>query len=380
MATLALAFGIGASAWADDAAEAAAEQPKSETKLATEKTVPSPAMPAPAAGFWKQHFNFVTLDIGTRFRYIDANPGRVTSRDQQYRLSTRLQIKLTPEGRSYFHMRGETGSRFNSTWSNTGMGLSDRQWVFNMKSFYFGQKLGNHFEAQVGGLDYERGVATEATSADNDGFLVGYRGIVNTSGKGWAPNKIIVTVGHLGDFGVMNAFTRMYHRMDEANFGQVVVQKALTKQHEASLEYNTIEGVDYVRGAYRWKKIPARLFDELQLEALSRATENATFGWSTALSKSFATPNAWKFTLLYSDVPRQMFNNFGQQILENGDTVALGKRMGGTMSVTPVAAWKDFSVQMHASRRLDDSGLAPRWRAQVIASYKLAGIANKLFQ
>ena len=50
------------------------------------------------------------------------------------------------------------------------MGLNDKQWVLNVKSFYFGQKLGKHLEGQVGGLDFERGVATEASAADNDGF------------------------------------------------------------------------------------------------------------------------------------------------------------------------------------------------------------------
>lgn len=345
-----------------------------------EKTMAAKAAPAPPAGFWKQHVQFVTLDVGTRFRYIDTREGRVTSRDQQYKISSKLQINFVPEGRTYIQMRGETGSRFNSSWSNTGMGLGTRQWVFNMKTFYFGQKIGKHFEAQAGGLEFDRGVATEASAADNDGFLNGYRSMVTTSGKGWMPNKVVVTVGFVGALGVVNVYNRMYHHMDDANYGQVLVQKAFNKKHEASVEYNALEGIDYIRGAYRWKKIPAHVFDELQLELLSRATENATFGWSTTLGKSLGQKNPWKVALTYSDIPKQMFNKSGAQILENGDWVSLGKRMGGNLTFSPISSDKNFSLNFHASRRMDPSTNGPRWRAQVVASYKLAGLANKLFR
>ncbi len=371
MVTLALSLGLAGSVRADEGAKPA---------VRAEKALATKAAPAPAAGFWKQHLQFLTLDLGTRYRYIDTREGRVTSRDQQYKISSKLQINFVPEGRTYIQMRGETGSRFNSSWSNTGMGLNDKQWVFNMKSFYFGQKLGKHFEAQAGGLEFDRGVATEASAPDNDGFLTGYRGMVSTAGKGWLPNKVVVTVGFVGDLGIVNVYNRLYHRMDEANYAQVLVQKAFNKKHEASAEYNTIEGIDYVRGAYRWKKVPARVFDELQLEVLSRATENATFGWSTTLGKSVGHKNPWKFALTYSDIPKQMFNNFGAQVLENGDWVSLGKRMGGNLTFAPIPTAKDFNLNLHASRRMDASTNGPRWRAQVVASYKLAGLANKLFR
>ncbi len=113
---------------------------------------------------------------------------------------------------------------------------------------------------------------------------------------------------------------------------------------------------------------------------LSRATENATFGWSATLGKSLGQKNPWKASILYSDIPRQMFNNYGAQLIENGDWISLGKRMGGTLQFSPIPAHKDFSVQMHASRRMDASNLGPRWRAQIVASYKLAPLANKLFR
>ena len=249
-----------------------------------------------------------------------------------------------------------------------------------MKSFYFGQKLGKHFEGQIGGLDFERGVATEASTADNDGFFVGYRGLISTSGKGWKPNKVIVTIGYVGDLGIVNVFNRLGHRMDEINYAQVLVQKNFTKQHEGSFEYNNHEGIDYLRGAYRWKKIPARIFDEMQLEALSRATEDPTFGWTLGLNKSIGQQNPWKFGVIYSDIPRQMFNDYGAQILENGDWVSIGKRMGGNLQFAPIKADKNFNLQLHASRRLDGSLNGPRWRAQIVASYKFAPLANKLFR
>jgi len=347
---------------------------------AVEKTLPAAAKPAPAIGFWKQHIKFVTLDLGTRYRYMDTRAHNVTSRDQQYKISSKVQFNLVPEGASYFQMRVESGSRFNSSWSNTGMGLNNKQWVLNVKTFYFGQKLGKHVEAQVGGLEFDRGAGTEATSADSDGFLTGYRGVVSTSGKGWLPNKVAVTVGFVGDLAIVNVYNRLYHRMDQANYAQVLVQKAFTKNHEGSLEYNTLQGIDYVRGAYRWKKIPAHLFDDLQIEVLSRATEDSTFGWSTTLGKSLGHKNPFKFAVSYSDIPKQMFNHVGKQIFENGDLYSLGKRMGGNLTFAPIPSAKDFSLNFFAARRMDASSNGPRWRAQVVASYKLAGLANKLLR
>jgi len=374
-AVLALALGLSAGVLANDDA--------AKTTVATkpaEKMTPAPAKPVPAAGFWKQHVKFVTLDLGTRYRYMDTRAGKVTSRDQQYRISSKLQIDLVPEGRTYFQMRFESGSRFNSSWSNTGMGLNNKQWVFNVKTFYLGQKLGNHVEAQVGGLEFDRGAGSEATSADNDGFLVGYRGVISTSGKGWKPSKVSVTVGFVGDLGIVNVYNRLYHRMGNVNYAQILVQKAFNKKHEASVEYNTLEGIDYVRGAYRWKKIPARIFDEVNVEVLSRADENPTFGWMTTLGKSLGHSNPFKLAVIYSDVPKQMFNKSGVQVFENGDGHSLGKRVGGNLTFSPIPAAKDFSVNFFASRRMDASNNGPRWRAQVVASYKLAGLANKLFR
>jgi len=117
------------------------------------------------SSFISRHFRFVTVDSGSRFRYVDKGPGAVTDRDLQYKLSTRVQLDLAPEGKTYIQARGESGRSFQSSWDYFGPGPNKAYWSFNLKALYVGQKIGSHWEAQAGGIEYDWGAGTEATYA-----------------------------------------------------------------------------------------------------------------------------------------------------------------------------------------------------------------------
>lgn len=338
------------------------------TKPAKAAPAPKPASPT-GASRWIQ---FQTLELATRFRYIDTRPGRVTERDQQYRISSKVQLHLVPEGRSYIQFRVETGSSFPSSWTYMGPGLHNREWALNVKSLFFAQKLGKHFEAQVGGIEFDSGAGTEATYADNDGWLMGYRARVSTSGKGLLPHKLSLTIGHIGDFRRPNVFSR-FHRLEDPNYVQVLAQKSFRKKHEASLEYDAIQDIHFLRTGYRWKKIPVVVFDELQAETVARMTDNPAFGWSGALSKTFDTSAKWKASIVYSDIPAALYNRNAQQVLVNGDVYALAKRLGGSLNWQPA---KDWQFQWYGGRRLDAFTGTTRWRTHVMLRYNFANLAN----
>lgn len=329
-----------------------------------------------AQTFWSRHFEVKTGAGATRFRYMDNGPGQVTSRDLQYKVDTRFRIKLLPGGSSYIQARGETGGAFNSGWPNTGVGRANREWVFNMKAFFVGQKFGPHAEAQVGGLEFDRGAGSEATYADGDGYLVGYRMRLVGKGQGWVPRKFSVTVGYVGDFKRPNVFSRL-DRLGEANYVQVLAENTWGGDRTTSIEFDSIEGIQFARGALRWKKLPAPVFDDFQLEAIARATDNPSFGWSARLSKELDQAGRWRAGIIYSHIPTGVFDKSGAQVLLNGDPITLGQRVGVRMGFAFV---ESFDVVVMGTRKLDSTPNTTRWRGEVMIRYKFASLMNGWLQ
>ena len=53
--------------------------------------------------FWARYLQVLQVEEVTRFNYMDRGPGRVTDRDMQYRIRTRFQVNLAPEGNDNGH-------------------------------------------------------------------------------------------------------------------------------------------------------------------------------------------------------------------------------------------------------------------------------------
>ena len=226
-------------------------------------------MPA-APTFISRHVTFEVMDGDLHYRYTDAGPHQVLNRDLFYKLSTRLKINLWGDGKTYVALRGESGQNFQLSWDYTGAGMHQGRWSYNLKSLYVGQKIGSHLETQAGGIEYDRGAGTEATYADNDGWLEGYRLRYTTIGHRWVPDKVSITVGFVGDLFQPNEFARI-HRMGDENYIQLLFQKQILKNGNASAEFFSIQGIRFERAAIRWKNVHAYLFDEIEAEQVVRA-------------------------------------------------------------------------------------------------------------
>lgn len=324
------------------------------------------------SNFVSRHFKFVSVDGVSRFRYVDKGPGAVTDRDLQYKLSTRVQLDLAPEGKTYIQARGESGRSFQSSWDYAGPGPNKAYWSFNLKSLYAGQKIGSHFEAQAGGIEYDWGAGTEATYADNDGWLEGYRLRYTGSGKHWTPDKISATVGYAGDFLQPNAFARLY-RMGDENYIQILASRKFNKTREISSEFDSIQAIRYNRDGVRLQKLPLVIIDELSAEALVRASDNPSFGWSGSLYRTLDKKGRLRLGVFYCDMPKGIFLKGKSTIFINGDSYQLGKRIGPTVRLTP---YKDFEVSLFGSDRLDRTA-GTRYRGQVVVRYQLAGLLNR---
>jgi hypothetical protein len=230
---------------------AAAQSVPNQPQIANAAVHPEPAsvQPQAAPAFLLRRVQFLSADSITHFRYVDVAPGHVSARDLYYKFSTRVQINLAADGSTYLQARGESGRSFSASYDYTGIGKHDGYWSFNLKSLYLGQKIGKHLEAQAGGIEFDRGAGTEATYADNEGWLEGYRLIYTQQHKN-LPDKLTATMGYVGDFAQPNVFSR-FHRMGEENYVQIGAQKRLGKDRDLSAEFDSIQSIRYTREAFR---------------------------------------------------------------------------------------------------------------------------------
>ena len=161
--------------------------------------------------------------------------------------------------------------------------------------------------------------------------------------------------------------------MAEPNYAQALVQKKFL-QHEASLEFNSIQSVYFVRGALHAQEIAKT--DNLTIEFINRTNRNAAFGWSATIDKHLDHAQRWLAGLTYSDLPMKMFNKSGTQILLNSAGLGCGKVFGPVLHYSPA---KNVEMFVYTSRRIDgENPLSARWRLQVGIRYQLSETMNSL--
>ena len=334
-----------------------------------------PIATASPLGLISSHIRFLSTDVITHYRYVDTAPGNVSTRDLYYKLSTRLQINFTGDERTSLQLRGESGRNFQASYDYTGLGMHQGYWSFNLKSLFLTQRIGQHLSAQAGGIEFDRGAGTEATYADNDGWLEGYRLVYSGESRSHLPQKISVSVGYVGDFLQPNVFARL-PRMAEENYVQILASRHFGPEREGSVEFDSIQTIRYARPALHWQKMPLPVVDEGYLEAMIRASDGARFGWSSSLFKAVDQQKRVKLGAFYSDMPDAIFRRGKSLIFENGDSYVFGKRIG------PTTRWtfpRNFEVSVFASRRLDETS-GPRYRAQVAVRYQFAPLLNRILQ
>ncbi len=313
-------------------------------------------------------------EVGIRGRYLDAGPHAVTQRDLHYKYTGRFTFNLTRGGGVFVRLRAETGDAFNNDHNYTAVGLGQKSHTLNIKNVLLGWHVGERLEFQVGGIDYDPGIATQATYADNDGWLEGYRLVWRPAGLPISPDRVSLTAGYVGDFRQPNFFQRS-DRMAQFNYFQILAEKRFTAQTAASVDVSGFTGVPYLRFGLKRDTRPFRLIDDISVEAIVRAARNRSFGWSSTASRRLGERGRPRLSLTYSDVSTSVFDRNGVQLVQNGDSMGLGKRLGATLSFSPAPNWE---IVAFASRRLDSTP-GVRNRAQLAVRYQLAGLLNTLF-
>lgn len=245
----------------------------------TASASPTPSGSAPDR--FETFRRFVQIDalsVATRYRYVRTANGAVNTGQVQYQVLARGRFKFDRKGRYSVGFGLLTGNVFNAGWNNTGVGAGAVHPDINLRQLYFDAKPVDGVEVQVGGLGFERGEGTEITTYDNDGYIVGERLHV-TLPKRLYFDDIAVTRAFLGDALKPNVFRRL-HRLDVANYYQLLVRKTVNKAFSFSADYSYDSGSDTLHQGLKFTLPQSGILDTLVFESYERIDPVAGYGFA----------------------------------------------------------------------------------------------------
>ncbi len=235
--------------------------------------------------------------------------------------------------------------------------LNNEGWNLYFRQFYFSAKPIDGVEFQYGGIGINRGVNTEMTSYDDDGYMIGGRVSVKRP-KNFFFDEISVTYAFLGDEFKPNFFRRM-HRMNESNYHQFLVRKKVGKRFEVSADYTFHNRVDMMREAVKVDVRGSKILDTFRFETYQRIGDNTFVGspgvFEAGMGFAVQGEKLIKRKVLvgggYSSIDRDYTallpggKPFGFAL--NGDRTGLGNRFFGTVTyqMTP-----EFGINIYASK------------------------------
>ncbi len=291
----------------------------------------------------RRWFDLQMAAIGLRYRTLINSEGVVTASDIQSTQAFLGRFKLDAQGAYSWHAAVFSGDRFSSRWNDTGIGTGDPAYEVFLKELFFAARPFRGLELQVGGLYIARGESSEATSYDNDGYLVGER-VSLTRVSTFLFDEIDVTRAYLGDLTRPNVIPR-YRRLGEANYYQVLASKKLRKRVAVSADFTRLSTTDTLRAALSLHTPELVMADHLRFESYARLDPSPAYGFAVAAEKRLST--RLMVGAGFSDIDR----HYGGL---NGDQHAVGRRVfawGGLM-VGP-----GFAVSAHFTQAVGDNSL-----------------------
>jgi len=214
-------------------------------------TVASPsATPETVLGAdFKRWVDVSVFSAATRYRYVRANNDIVLANQMQWQFAIKTRFKFDKAGRYSVNAGVQTGTNFTSSWNNLGPGTGELQTNIYVKQLYFAAKPIKELELQVGGINVNNGENSEVTGYDNDNYITGERVTVRAPKKIYF-DEVSATNAYLGDLTRPNVFGRL-HRLNEANYHQLLLRKQVTRAAGVSADYTFADGTDTIREAVR---------------------------------------------------------------------------------------------------------------------------------
>jgi hypothetical protein len=298
--------------------------------------------------------------LGLRYRMLENHLGSRFQNWSDHHQGFKLRLKLDHAARYSMTAVAFNGDAFQASWNLRGLhdGQSSNR-VF-LKQLFVTGKPRSGVEFQYGGLPIVRGESSEITSYDNDGYLVGQR--LALSPKRFV-DELTVTAGYLGDFRTPSV-TRRMHRLDEINYGQVLVRKRLSDRLTATADFTQDDGERTLRQAIVLR--PFKGLEMIRLEAYERVSGQRGAGGAITAEKPFGRTRLGASFASVDDQYRPV----------NGDRFGRGQRLSltSTTALTP-----DLSLQVFVTRALDhDTVMANRTRVDVHVRYELAAALRQI--
>jgi hypothetical protein len=245
----------------------------SSTIAARASTADDAAESQPAIRRWLE---VEQLQLTSRFRWIETTNGSVTSSSVQWQPQLKTRVPFDARGRYSVNVGAFGGSSFTSGWNNTGAGIGAYAGTFTVKQLFVQAEPHKSIALSTGGLYLLRGESTEITSYDNDGFIVGERGVWRP--RSGAITQVALTGGYLGDLREPNVFHRL-DRLDEWNYGQLLLGWRVGAHVVASTDYTHDGDRDTLRAAMT-VRLPRRtkVLTSVKLDLYERVSPDTAHG------------------------------------------------------------------------------------------------------
>lgn len=226
----------------------------------------------------KRWFEIDALALTTRYRLIRTRNDVTTNNQQQFQVNARARFKFDRKARYVVHAGLFSGNSINGGWNNTGIGTGKGQTNLYLKQLYFSAKPVKEIEIQYGGLGATNGENTEITGLDNDVYLTGQRIVIRAPKKLYF-DEIGITYAYLGDFNRPSVFKR-FKRLDQSNYHQFLVRKAVNKRVSFSADYTFEAGRDTLHQAVKVKFAKAPVLDNVLFENYQRLDPDPGYGFN----------------------------------------------------------------------------------------------------
>ena len=298
------------------------------------------------------------FNVRTRYNFTERSDGFNRTDAWQYSASVGGRLDLLFEGRVALHFRASSGDSFRRGWNFIAGVGRDANVDFSFRHLYLSAEPIRGVHVEWGGLGFRRGQATEITTYDNDGYLVGQRLRIQRP-KDLFFDEISVTQAFLGDPQDPSVFERL-DRLDQSNYQQFLVAKRASSRVLFSASYTRESGRRTIRQAVDVSLPELKVVESLRFENYQRINDDARYGFALQAAKSFNERIRVQGGI--SDVDPA----FGDL---NGGRYGIGRRL---FIVTDANLGRGFGFQFFAQRAFDnDFPLSNETRIDVILSYDL---------
>jgi hypothetical protein len=268
-------------------------------------TQPVSKPPAPLLGRWLE---LKTLSHSQRYRHSYDSGGFNYFENGQQRSLIEGRVKLDAGANYTIGFRASSGHFFNWAYSDyAGEGFTERikntdalvasytpaeqvernlakiadpsdvaiihdiqsnGWQFYLRELYFSATPVKGLTAEFGSFGIERGVATEITTFDDDGYLSGER-IRIRNPKHLFFDQIGYTNAYFGSYGTANLLDRGSD-LTKFNYRQVFADKKINSRIDVSGDYTWLNSTDTLRAAALVDVKEVKVVDSLRAEAYVR--------------------------------------------------------------------------------------------------------------